>query len=218
MRSFLRTLFRDLVATIIVAGLSATVAYLGLAQHVQWYQLALGVIFAFAGSFFLVHQVRVWWSTRRITDDIWLSENISRWLLDYGFTLTKGTKENVTFHFVVQAPHKRSFSIYRLRDKKDDIRLNFIMKLTDEQQTAFRKLEDTEGRLLREDIHLEMIRLGVLYTDMMLKSKQIFVETLLPLDIHFDRVKVMQHALIMMRANVLISVYLKRAVRTADRM
>lgn len=216
MRSFLRTLLSDFVATFTTLGLSTVVGYLAWRQDVPWYLLAVGVIFAAAGSLFLVNQSREWWATRRIRDDIWLSETISRWLLDAGFTLTKVSDEKRTLNFRVEDSRKRAFGIFRLRTKKDDVRLQFGLELTDEQQTAIGKLEDAEKQRFIEDIHLEMARLGVMYQDVILPSKQIFVETWLPLDKqHFDRFKVLQCALIMIRANVLLTVHIKRAVRAA---
>lgn len=214
MRAFLFAVFSDFVATIVTLGLSAIVGFLAWLQDIPWYQLALGVIFAFGGSLFLINQFRTWWPTRRIKDDRWLSDAIARWLLSAKFSVTKVTTEDTIFHYHTEM-HGRKFSIMKTKDNPDDLKFSFILSIKENEQSFIDKLDNDTASKLMEDMRIEMSRLGVLYSNLKLPLRDIYIENYLPIDFRLERFKLIQCALLMIRANVLIHQLYIRALRLA---
>ncbi len=215
MGSFLRSFLSDVLAALVTMGLAAVVAFLAWLQDIPWYQLALGVIFAFAGSLFLINQFRNWWPTRRMLDDRWLSDAIALWLLGSKFTVEKITTENTKFHFKVGDRFGRAFSIMKKNENPNDLSFSFRLSVEDKDIPFVDRLDTNIASDLIENMQIEMARFGVLHSGMQLPIREMYIESFIPIDFQLGRFKIVQHSLMMIRAHALLSVHILRAIRLA---
>ena len=173
MRDFIKSVFSNIVADLLLAGMGLAAILLAWLKRLPTYQLLLIILFAVVIVFWSINQIDIFRERHKKGFSKQSDENIEsalrKWLDKRQYSSQHKTDEKNLFCFVVTDQQKRPINIMRTKENPSVIRL--LLALNEKE------LEDIPTKaqgVLRFRIGVEMARFGLL------------CQTIKPMYVHLD--------------------------------